>query len=147
MFGCIRSSNFFGENITRLRARAGNPFTRKADCPMKSWIYLTFAILAEVVGTSCLKASQGFTKPIPSLVVVAGYGLAFYLLSLTLETIPVPEENGNVQEDAGGGLHLHDESRPGKERSTHVRLYMFFVTFECNLAQRYFLSLCSYSEK
>ena len=56
---------------------------------MKSWIYLTFAILAEVVGTSCLKASEGFTKPIPSLVVVAGYGLAFYFLSLTLETIPV----------------------------------------------------------
>ena len=62
-------SNFFGENITRFRARARNPFTRKADCPMKSWIYLAFAILAEVVGTSCLKASQGFTKPIPSLVV------------------------------------------------------------------------------
>ena len=56
---------------------------------MKSWIYLTFAILAEVVGTSCLKASQGFTKPIPSRVVVTGYGLAFYLLSLTLDTIPV----------------------------------------------------------
>ena len=89
MFGCSRSSNFFGENIIRFRAHARNPFTRKADCPMKSWIYLTFAILAEVVGTSCLKASQGFTKPIPSLVVVAGYGLAFYLLSLTLETIPV----------------------------------------------------------
>ena len=89
MFGCIRSSNFFGKNVSRLRTRARNPFTRKAACLMKSWIYLTFAILAEVVGTSCLKASQGFTKPIPSLVVVAGYGLAFYLLSLTLETIPV----------------------------------------------------------
>ncbi|MBT6460829.1 MAG: QacE family quaternary ammonium compound efflux SMR transporter, partial [Planctomycetaceae bacterium] len=36
---------------------------------MQSWIYLTFAILAEVVGTSCLKASQGFTKPIPSAIV------------------------------------------------------------------------------
>ncbi len=56
---------------------------------MQSWIYLTFAILAEVVGTSCLKASQGFTKPIPSCIVVVGYAIAFYLLSLTLETIPV----------------------------------------------------------
>ena len=50
---------------------------------------MTFAILAEVIGTSCLKASQGFTNPIPSVFVVVGYGLAFYLLSLTLETIPV----------------------------------------------------------
>ena len=56
---------------------------------MKPWIYLAFAIFAEVVGTTFLKASQGFTKPIPSLVVVVGYGLAFYLLSLTLDTIPV----------------------------------------------------------
>ena len=76
-------------NVISLWARARTPFTWKVACLMKSWIYLTFAILAEVVGTSCLKASQGFTKPIPSLVVVAGYGLAFYLLSLTLETIPV----------------------------------------------------------
>ena len=56
---------------------------------MKPWIYLAFAIFAEVVGTTCLKASQGFTKPMPSFVVVVGYGLAFYLLSLTLDTIPV----------------------------------------------------------
>jgi multidrug transporter EmrE-like cation transporter len=53
------------------------------------WLALVIAIIAEVVGTSFLKASQGFTKPLPVLAVVVGYGLSFYFLSLTLETIPV----------------------------------------------------------
>lgn len=53
------------------------------------WWYLGFAILAEVLATSALKAADGFTRPLPSLVVVVGYGTAFYLLSLTLRVIPV----------------------------------------------------------
>lgn len=53
-----------------------------------SWLYLSIAIVAEVVGTTFLRASAGFSKPLPSLAVVAGYGVAFYFLSLTLETIP-----------------------------------------------------------
>jgi small multidrug resistance pump len=53
------------------------------------WIYLAIAIVAEVMGTSFLKASAGFTKPLPSLAVVVGYGLAFFFLSRTLDTIPV----------------------------------------------------------
>lgn len=53
------------------------------------WWYLTFAILAEVLATSALKAAEGFTRPLPSLVVAIGYGLAFYLLSLTLKAVPV----------------------------------------------------------
>lgn len=53
------------------------------------WLYLAIAIVAEVFGTSFLKASAGFTKPLPSLLVLAGYGLAFLFLSLTLERIPV----------------------------------------------------------
>lgn len=56
---------------------------------MSNWLVLTCAILAEVVGTSFLKASEGFTKLLPSLVVGVCYLLAFYLLSLTLKTIPV----------------------------------------------------------
>ena len=52
------------------------------------WLHLTIAILAEVVATSCLKASANFTKLVPSLVVIAGYGCAFYFLSLTLDRIP-----------------------------------------------------------
>lgn len=56
---------------------------------MKNWLFLSAAILAEVVGTSALKSSEGFSKPWPSLLVVAAYGAAFFLLSLTLRTIPV----------------------------------------------------------
>ena len=54
-----------------------------------NWFCLAIAIVAEVVATSFLKASAGFTKPLPSLAVVAGYGLAFFFLSRTLDTIPV----------------------------------------------------------
>lgn len=54
-----------------------------------NWLYLAIAIVAEVIATSALKASEGFTRPLPSVLVVAGYGIAFYLLSLTLRTIPM----------------------------------------------------------
>lgn len=57
--------------------------------PVFPWFALAVAIVAEVVGTSFLKASEGFTRPLPVLAVVIGYGLSFYFLSLTLETIPV----------------------------------------------------------
>lgn len=53
------------------------------------YLYLVIAILVEVTATSALKASEGFTKLIPSVVVVVGYGLSFFFLSLTLRTIPV----------------------------------------------------------
>ena len=56
---------------------------------MKNWIFLFIAIVAEVIATSALKSSEGFTKPIASIVVVLGYMIAFYCLSLTLKTIPV----------------------------------------------------------
>jgi small multidrug resistance pump len=53
------------------------------------YLYLVIAILVEVTATSALKASEGFTKLIPSVIVVVGYGLSFFFLSLTLRTIPV----------------------------------------------------------
>ncbi|WP_350432226.1 multidrug efflux SMR transporter [Shewanella sp. H8] len=56
---------------------------------MKSWIFLSVAILTEVVATSALKASDGFSKLAPSIVVVVGYVLSFYFLSLALKSIPV----------------------------------------------------------
>lgn len=56
---------------------------------MKSWLFLAIAIVAEVVATSALKSSEGFTRLGPSALVVAGYGVAFYFLSLVLKTIPV----------------------------------------------------------
>lgn len=54
-----------------------------------AWIYLSIAIVAEVIATSFLRASDGFTKLLPSLAVVAGYVTAFFFLSLTLKEIPV----------------------------------------------------------
>ncbi len=51
--------------------------------------YLTLAILLEVAGTTSLKFSQGFTKLVPSLIVVVCYGLSFWMLSLTLKKIDV----------------------------------------------------------
>jgi small multidrug resistance pump len=47
------------------------------------------AIVAEVVGTSALKSSQGFTQLMPSIIVVIAYALAFYCLSLVLKTLPI----------------------------------------------------------
>jgi small multidrug resistance pump len=56
---------------------------------MPASVYLAVAIITEVIATSALKASEGFSKPIPSLIVILGYSAAFYCLSLTLRTIPV----------------------------------------------------------
>ncbi|GGG33027.1 DMT family transporter [Chelatococcus composti] len=53
------------------------------------YLYLLIAIVGEVIATSALKASESFTRPLPALVTVIGYGVAFYCLSLTLRTIPV----------------------------------------------------------
>ena len=54
-----------------------------------NYVYLTIAIAFEVVATSALKASEGFTRLGPSVVTVVGYAVAFYLLALTLRTMPV----------------------------------------------------------
>lgn len=55
----------------------------------RNYLYLAIAVLFEVVATTALKETQGFTRLAPSLVAIAGYGLAFYFLSLTLRTMPV----------------------------------------------------------
>lgn len=54
-----------------------------------TFIYLALAIVSEVVATSALKASAEFTKLIPSLIVIIGYCISFYFLTLVLRTIPV----------------------------------------------------------
>jgi small multidrug resistance pump len=54
-----------------------------------TYIYLILAVAAETVGTTALQASQQFTKAAPSVLVVISYAIAFYLLSLTLRTMPV----------------------------------------------------------
>tara|TARA_B100000902_G_scaffold86356_2_gene90528 strand:- start:4907 stop:5236 length:330 start_codon:yes stop_codon:yes gene_type:complete len=53
------------------------------------WIYLIIAIITEVIATSALKESQGFSKIFPSVVVIVGYSLTFYFMSLTLKEMSV----------------------------------------------------------
>jgi small multidrug resistance pump len=52
-------------------------------------VYLAVAIVAEVIATSALKASDAFTKPVPLIITAIGYAVAFYFLALTLRSIPV----------------------------------------------------------
>ncbi len=54
----------------------------------KAYTFLAVAIVAEVIATSSLKASTGFTRLLPSIATVVGYGVSFYFLSLTLAVIP-----------------------------------------------------------
>ena len=53
------------------------------------WVYLLLAIVSEVVATSALKSSESFSRLWPSFLTVVGYGVAFYLLSLTFREMPV----------------------------------------------------------
>ena len=54
-----------------------------------TYFFLCAAIIFEVVGTSALKASEEFTRPLPTALVVVGYGLSFYLLTLVLRSLPI----------------------------------------------------------
>lgn len=54
-----------------------------------NWLYLFIAIVAEVIATSLLKATEGFTRLGPSCIVLVVYIIAFYFLSLTLRTVPI----------------------------------------------------------
>jgi small multidrug resistance pump len=54
-----------------------------------NYLFLALAIICEVIGTTALNASNQFSKLVPSLITVAGYGLAFYFFSFSLRSIPV----------------------------------------------------------
>ncbi len=56
---------------------------------MHPYAFLAAGILSELVGTTALKLSDGFSKPLPTLGVFVGYGLAFYFVSLSLEELPL----------------------------------------------------------
>jgi small multidrug resistance pump len=56
---------------------------------MNNWLILGIAIVSETIATSALKSSEGFSRLVPSIIVVAGYASAFYFLSLTLRSIPI----------------------------------------------------------
>jgi multidrug transporter EmrE-like cation transporter len=53
------------------------------------WVYLCTAIVTEVIGTTALKATEGFTRPVPAAIVFIGYALSFYFLALALKSIQV----------------------------------------------------------
>ena len=56
---------------------------------MNPFVYLAVAIVSEIIATNALKMSEGFTRLVPAVVVVIGYGIAFYSLSLALKGIPL----------------------------------------------------------
>ncbi|WP_181297949.1 multidrug efflux SMR transporter [Pseudomonas sp. Q2-TVG4-2] len=56
---------------------------------MTGYIYLAIAIIAEVIATTSMKALDGFSRPLPLLLVVVGYSISFWMLSLVVKTIPV----------------------------------------------------------
>ncbi|MCI5765016.1 multidrug efflux SMR transporter [Actinobacillus porcinus] len=56
---------------------------------MNPWILLAFAIMIEVTGTNCIKASEGFTKPLPTLIAIIAFVCALYLLSIISKTLPI----------------------------------------------------------
>lgn len=56
---------------------------------MSHWLALAIAIVAEVIATTALKASNEFTRLVPSLIVVVGYGTAFYFMSISMRILPI----------------------------------------------------------
>ncbi|QBQ64162.1 multidrug efflux SMR transporter [Actinobacillus indolicus] len=56
---------------------------------MNAWILLCISIFAEVCGTTALKYSDGFTKPLPTFCAIVAFGIAFYLVSIVFRTLPV----------------------------------------------------------
>jgi small multidrug resistance pump len=56
---------------------------------MNHWLAIAIAIVAEVTATTALKASNEFTRLIPSLIVVVGYGIAFYFMTISMRVLPV----------------------------------------------------------
>lgn len=82
---------------------------------MREYVYLAAAITAEVTGTTALKFSDGFSALVPTAVVVVGYVSSFYLLSLTLQELPIGLVYATwsavgIVGAAGAGLVLFDES-------------------------------------
>lgn len=56
---------------------------------MNGYLYLAIAITAEVIATTSMKALDGLNKPLPLVLVVVGYIISFWMLSLVVKTIPV----------------------------------------------------------
>jgi len=54
-----------------------------------AWFYLGLAVVVEVIATTALKYSEGFSRPIPTAIVVVGYSLAFFLLAKIVQSLPL----------------------------------------------------------
>lgn len=72
--------------LTRLAKQA--EFARTTVAGMTNYLYLGLAILCEVIATSFLARSDGFTRLMPTAVALIGYAISFYLLALTLRAVP-----------------------------------------------------------
>ena len=77
-----------------------------------TYVYLAIAIISEVAATSALKASLSFTKWLPSLVVVVGYSLAFYFMTLVLRTLPIGITYAIWSGVGGGGRCIYVPTNP-----------------------------------
>ena len=69
---------------------------------MNPWILLGFAIVIEVIGSNCIKASNGFSKPLPTVIAIGAFVIALYLLSIITKTLPL----GIVYAGSGVGIVL-----------------------------------------
>jgi small multidrug resistance pump len=56
---------------------------------MPAGILLTIAIVCEVAATISLRLAEGFSRPVPSVVVIVGYGISFWMLALVLQRLPI----------------------------------------------------------
>lgn len=56
--------------------------------PIATYLFLGAAILAEVIATSALARTENFTRLVPSLITIAGYGLSFWLLPYPIRVLP-----------------------------------------------------------
>ncbi|MDU8923760.1 SMR family transporter [Pasteurellaceae bacterium LIM206] len=56
---------------------------------MSPWILLGCAIVVEVIGTNSIKASEGFTKPLPTAIALIAFVIALYLISVITRTLPI----------------------------------------------------------
>jgi small multidrug resistance pump len=65
------------------------PVLPRFGVPMQGYVFLALAIIAEVIATTALKSLDGLNKPLPLLLVVVGYALAFAMLALVMRSIPV----------------------------------------------------------
>src|SRR5690606_26322526 len=75
------------DDLGCIRKTPGRPGLRRKSFTM-NWLVLIVAGLFEVVWATALKYTEGFTKPVPSLITVAAMVVSFYLLSLALRSIP-----------------------------------------------------------